>query len=200
MRRALASVLVLATAACAQAPVRMPAAEASELLARFAAGSGRADVCTAEGRAVLRGAVRAYGAEMSANGVAWPMIPALGGDPDALSSVDVSVLVATAAGFVETSDFHGPARRMARQLSFAQWPEVRGMRGAADVACAEVVSLQQAAARLVFETQRLDQMADRGGSGRSADRLRRQHDRVERAHVQMQQSAAALQNRMDQAG
>ncbi len=55
MRRAFASVLALTAAACAPQPVRMPAAEASELLARFAAGSGQAEICTNEGRAMLRG-------------------------------------------------------------------------------------------------------------------------------------------------
>lgn len=198
MRWALASVLALTAAACAPQPVRMPAAEASELLARFAAGSGRADVCTTEGRAVLRGAVRAYGAEMRANGVAWPMIPAFGGDPDAVSAVDVSVLIATAAGFVETSDFQGPARGMVSHLQFAQWPEIRGMRTAAGVACDEVMALQQAAARFVVESERFREMAEgaqRGGAA-LAERLQRQSDRVERAQAQMQTMAAEVQARM----
>jgi hypothetical protein len=203
MRRALASVLVLATAACAQAPVRMPAAEASELLARFAAGSGSADVCTDEGRAVLRGAVRAYSAEMQANGVAWPMIPAIGGDPNALSTIDVSVLIAFAAGFVDASDFHGQARQLAGRLSFAQWPEIRSMRQAARVACPDVVLLQQAAAQFVLESERLRELAERAENARNgqrvAERLRRQSVRVERAQVQMQSMAAVVQARMSEA-
>ncbi len=181
----------------------MPAAEASELLARFAAGSGRADVCTTEGRAVLRGAVRAYGAEMSANGVAWPMIPSFGGDPDAVSAVDVSVLIATAAGFVEASDFHGPARGMVNHLAFAQWPEIRGMREAARVACDEVVELQQAAARFVMESERFRELAERAqhrGGAALAERLQRQSARVERAQAQMQTMAAEVQARMNAAG
>lgn len=199
MRRALASVLALTAAACAPKPVRMPAAEASELLARFAAGSGRADICSSEGRAVLRGAVRAYGAEMRANGVAWPMIPAFGGDPDSVSAVDVSVLIATAAGFVEASDFQGPARGMVSHLQFAQWPEIRGMRTAAGVACDEVVALQQAAARFVVESERFREMAERAqrrGGAALAERLERQSDRVERAQAQMQTMAAEVQARM----
>jgi hypothetical protein len=204
MRRALASVLVLATAACAQAPVRMPATEASELLARFAAGSGSVDVCTDEGRAVLRGAVRAYSAEMQANGVAWPMIPAMGGDPNALSNIDVSVLIAFAAGFVDASDFHGQARQLVGRLSFAQWPEIRSMRQAARVACPDVVQLQQAAAQFVLESERLAEMAVRAENARNgarvADRLQRQSVRVERAQVRMQTMAAVLQTRMDAAG
>jgi hypothetical protein len=201
MRQALASVLVLAMAACAPQPVRMPAAEASELLARFAAGSGSADICTAEGRAVLRGAVRAYGAEMRANGVAWPMIPAFGGDPDAVSSVDVSVLIATAAGFVEVSDFRGPARGMIDRANFAQWPEIRSMGQATRVACDEVIALQQAAARFLVESERLREMAERAQRrGGEAERLQRQSERVERAQAQMQTMAAEVQARMQAAG
>lgn len=182
----------------------MPAAEASELLARFAAGSGSADVCTDEGRAVLRGAVRAYSAEMQANGVAWPAIPGMGGGgPDAISSVDVSVLIASAAGFVDASDFSGPVRRLIGQLSFAQWPEIRSMRQAARVACPDVVQLQQAAAQFVVESERMRLMAERADNARNrqrvAERLQRQSVRVERAQVQMQTMAAVVQARMSEA-
>lgn len=152
---------------------------------------------------MLRGAVRAYSAEMQANGVAWPMIPTMGGDPNALSAIDVSVLVAFAAGFVEASDFQGRARRLAGQLSFAQWPEIRSMRQAARVACPDVVQLQQAAAQFVLESERLREMAERMENARNgqraADRLRRQSVRVERAQVQMQTMAAVVQARMSEA-
>lgn len=202
MRRALASVLALTVAACAQAPVRMPAAEASELLARFAAGSGSADVCTDQGRAVLRGAVRAYGAEMEANGVTWPTVPGMGDGANTLGAIDVSVLIAFTAGFVDASDFHGPARQLVGRLSFAQWPEIRSMRQAARVACPDVIQLQQAAARFVLESERLRDMADSAGSSRSQralERLQRQSVRVERAQVQMQTVAAVVEVRMDEA-
>jgi hypothetical protein len=180
----------------------MPAAHASELLELFAAGSsGTVDVCTPEGRATLRGAVRAYGAEMVANGVAWPSLPAVSDAPDQFNKVDVSVFVAFAAGFVEASDLNGQARQIARELSFAQWPELRDMRQAARVACPEVVALQQAAARAVLETERLRLMADGAPrSAEAADRLRRQHERTERAHLQMQQLAAQVQARLHASG
>jgi hypothetical protein len=137
---------------------------------------------------------------MQANGVAWPTIPAMGSDPNALSTVDVSVLIAFAAGFVEASDFQGQARQLVGRLSFAHWPEIRSMRQAARVACADVVQLQQAAAQFVFESERLRQMAERAegrSSVRTAERLHRQSVRVERAQVQMQTVAATVQARMD---
>jgi hypothetical protein len=140
---------------------------------------------------------------MQANGVAWPMIPAMGGDPNALSTIDVSVLIAFAAGFVEASDFHGQARQLAGRLSFAQWPEIRSMRQASRVACPDVVQLQQAAAQFVLESERFAEMTARAentrNQARAADRLRRQSMRVERAQVQMQTLAAVVQSRMSEA-
>jgi hypothetical protein len=198
MRWVFSLLLAVSLGACAPAPANMPATQASEVLARFAAGSMSANVCTPQGRAVLRGAVRSYGQEMSVNGVAWPMMPGFGAS-EALNSVDVSVLVAFAGGFVEASDLRGPARRFARHLTFAQWPELRSMRDATRVACDEVLSLQQAAARVVIETERLRQMTEFAGGALNGDRVERQHERVERAHVAMQQIAAQVQARMDAA-
>jgi hypothetical protein len=204
MRRVIAGLLILATGACGPARVNMAATDASELLARFAAGSAPADVCTPEGRAVLRGAVRAYGAAMELNGVAWPVAPEFDGEArQTVNSVDISVLVAFAAGFVETSDFHGRARGMVTQLSFAQWPEIGGMRRAARVACPEVVELQQAAARVVVEAQRYAQLSARAererGSRAAVDHVRRQGVRLQRAQTQMQTIAAVVQARMEAA-
>lgn len=186
MLRALVLTLLAAVSACGPAPAVMPATRASEVLERFAAGMG-GDVCTPSGRAELRGAVRAYGAAMNANGVDWPAIREPNG-------VDASVLIAFSAGFIEASDFRGPARTALRQLAFANWPELRGMRQAARVACTEVVALQRAAARVLMETERLNQMADA-----RPERLIRQRLRVERAHAQMQQHAALVSARVDAA-
>jgi hypothetical protein len=186
MLRAFVLTLLAAVSACGPAPALMPATRASEVLERFAAGMG-GDVCTPSGRAELRGAVRAYGAAMNANGVAWPAT-------EQSNSVDASVLVAFSAGFVEASDFHGTARAALQQLAFASWPEVRGMRRAARIACTEVVALQRAAARVVMETERLSQMANA-----RPERLARQRQRVEHAHAQMQQQAALVSARVDAA-
>lgn len=181
----------MAACACAPAPARVSADQAGELLARFAAGAAATpfDVCTPHGRAMLRGAVRAYGAELNTNGVAWPALPGANDAGAELGSVDASVLVAFAAGFVEASDFHGRARALAGHLAMRQWPEVRGMREAADVACNDVAELQQATARLVMEMARFDSMS-MGDAARDSERLTRQQARVERARRQMQQAAA----------
>ncbi|PZO47300.1 MAG: hypothetical protein DCF16_17900 [Alphaproteobacteria bacterium] len=189
-----ASILAVLTAAsaCGPAPVAMPATRASELLERFAAGAADADVCTPGGRALLRGAVRAYGAAMDASGVAWPSVPVREETPDRLGAVDISVLIAFAAGFVEASDFRGASRAALAQLSFAHWPEMRRMRAGARVACAEVVALQTAAARVVMEMERLRFVE-------GADRVRRQQARLERAQVQMQAAAAMLEARLEAA-
>jgi hypothetical protein len=182
--------MALAACACAPAPRPMAATEASEILAQFAAGAAPVDICAPQGRALLRGAVRAYGAEMQRAGVAWPASPALGVDPDDMGSVDAAVLTASWAGLIEPSDLRGPARR----LSFDDWPELRGLRHAGRVACAEAARLQQAAARFVLEAERYQAVAERAARDpAAAERVDRQALRLQRAQAQMRMAAAGLE-------
>lgn len=203
MKQGLIMALAAAACACAPAPVEMPAAQASEVLNLFAAGRGPANVCSADGRALLRGAVRAYAREMGQAGVAWPVVPGDAGESENVTAVDMSVMIAFAAGFVKTDDLPPPARRGALQLTFDEWPEIRRMRAAARVACEDVVALQQAAARYLVEQARMADMAGRaksnGQRAESAERLHRQSVRVARAQEQMHDMAAALQARMEEA-
>jgi len=176
--------------ACAPAPAPMAASEASEHLARFAAGEVDAHVCTAEGRGLLRSAVRGYGAELARAGVAWPSLP--GVSEEAPNSVDAAVLVAFAAGLLEQSDFQGAARRMVGQTSLAEWPQLRTMRVAARVACGRVMELQHAASQFVLEMTHYQRMAahvNRADPGR----LARQEARMQRARRQMEQVAAFVE-------
>lgn len=199
--------LVLAAAAalsaCAPAPVQMPAAQASEVLNLFAAGQGPANVCSADGRALLRGAVRAYGREMNRSGVVWPMAPGAAAQSQSVTAMEVSVMIAFAAGFVQASDLQQPTRDFMSQLTLSRWPEIQGMRHAARVACAEVQALQQAASRFVIEQARMTDMVQRARhrsqGAETAERLRRQSVRVARAQERMHDSAAILQARMSAA-
>jgi hypothetical protein len=193
-------VLALAAAlcACAPAPVQMPAAQASEVLNLFASGRGPANVCSADGRALLRGAVRAYSTEMERSGVAWPTIPDVSGGAENVTHVDVSVMIAFAAGFVKSSDFRGAPRLFMNQITFAHWPEIRSIRLAARDACEEVAALQQAAAAVVIENQRMQNISHREQRGRSdMERMRRQVVRLQRAQERMEASAAAVKARME---
>src|SRR5512134_1117443 len=54
MKRGLILAFAAALSACAPAPVQMPAAQASEVLNLFAVGRGPANLCSADGRALLR--------------------------------------------------------------------------------------------------------------------------------------------------
>ncbi|ANP47615.1 hypothetical protein [Candidatus Viadribacter manganicus] len=204
MKRGLAFALVAALGACAPSPVEMPAARAAEVLNLFAAGAGPANICSRDGRLLLRGAVQAYSREMQQAGVAWPVIPGTAAETDDVTSVDISVMIAFAAGFVETNDFQNPARGMLSHLTFTQWPEIQSIRSAARDACADVQALQQAASRFVIEQTRLAQMTHvvnvRNQGRETAERLRRQSVRVERAHTQMREMAAVLEARMRGAG
>jgi hypothetical protein len=177
------------TAACAPSPTPMAPTQASELLAQFAAGATPADICTPQGRALLRGAVRAYGAEMFAAGVTWPA--SLAANPDDVSAVDVAVQVAHAAGFVEASDF-----RRARDAgwSFDSAPELAIVRDTARIACAEAAALQQAAVRLLLESARYQELARRAETdAQAAQRLELQHRLMQRAQSQFETAAAGVQ-------
>lgn len=165
----------------------------------FAAGRGPADICSADGRALLRGAVRAYSAEMRRSGVAWPTIPGVSGESEPITHVDVSVMIAFAAGFVKANDFRSAPRMFMDQLALGQWPEIRSMRLAAREACEEVAALQQAAASYVLETARYEEMTERARADRgAAERLRRQTVRLQRAEERMQESAAMVEARMEE--
>jgi hypothetical protein len=180
MLRVMAVAVGVLACACAPAPVpaSMAASEASEHLERFAAGAADGDVCTPQGRALLRGAVRAYGAELASAGVAWPALPS--GDEE-LRNMDVAVVVAFAAGLVEASDFPDASRRAVEQFALAQWPQFRPTRAAARLACTQVVELQRTALRLVEEMERYERMSSRA----EPERLRLQQERLQNAQAQL---------------
>jgi hypothetical protein len=180
MKQGLIMALAAAAGACAPAPVEMPAAQASEVLNLFAAGRGPASVCSADGRALLRS-----------------------GEAGNVTTVDGSVAIAFAAGFVKAGDLPVPARHIMTQLTFDEWPEITRMRAAARVACQDVVALQQAAAHYLVERARMADMAG-GAKGvglraESAERLQRQSVRVARAEMQMNDMAAIVEARMEEA-
>lgn len=164
----------------------MAASQASELLERFAAGSAPMDVCTPAGRALLRGAVRSYGEAMAYAGVTWPLVPGPGVDPASLKRMDIAVMIAFGAGFVDGSDFRGRARPLIGRMTLTQWPEIRDMRTAARTSCAQVVAVQQAAARFVIESERYEGM--RADNDEAAER---QALLLEHARREMETQAAS---------
>lgn len=174
--------------ACAPSP--MPAARASEVLELFAAGDGPADICSAQGRALLRSAVRAYSTEMRRSGVSWPALP---GQSEALRAVDASVLIAVAAGFVQASDIRNPSRRFIGAFPLAERPEIALMQSAGRAACDEVRALQRAAARFVLERQVYHVAA---AQGLNPERV---EARLARAEAALRFSAAALEARLRRA-
>ncbi len=137
---------------------------------------------------------------MQQSGVSWPIIPDEAGEAGSVTSVDISVMIAFAAGFVKTNDFQHPVRGMLAHLTILQWPEIQNIRSAARVACDDVQRLQQAASRFVVEQSRLAQMAHnvrvRNQGRETSERLRRQAVRVQRAQEQMQEMAAIVEARM----
>lgn len=166
MLRGLILASCLAASACAPGPAPMAATEASEVLARFAGGAAPANVCTPEGRSLLRGAVRAYGRAMALAGETWPRAV---DDGAGVASVDAMVMVAAASGVIEPSDL-----RVAPTLEFMpiqNWPAPNTFRRAATVACGELMALQDAAARYVREHARYLTLSARAERGDARARL-----------------------------
>ena len=179
MLRVMALAVGVLACACAPGPQPMAASEASEHLERFAAGASAGEVCTPQGRATLRGAVRAYGAELAQAGVAWPALPE--GDGAAMRSTDVAVALAFAGGFVEASDLQRASRGMVSRFASAQWPQLHGMRAAARLACAQMVELQAAASRVAVEMERFQRVSMRSDPARVA----LQRERLANAEAQL---------------
>lgn len=189
MARGFWIVAALLACACTPAPVSMSAGEASERLAQFAAGPAPDMVCTPQGRALLRGAVRAYSAAMAQAGVEWPAEP--GAEGEALRSVDAAVSIAFASGVVDASDFR--SRGSVERIAAAYWPQITDMRPAARFACGHVVEMQRTASQLVSEIERAQRLAAQVARGAAnAERLRRQQERLARVQADLNALASAV--------
>jgi hypothetical protein len=193
MLRVTALAVGMLASACSPPPAPMAASEASEHLERFAAGAAADDVCTPQGRALLRGAVRSYGAALAQAGVAWPALP--DGASETPRSIDVAVTIAFASGLVDASDFQANARRAVSRFALTHWPQLRDMRSAAHVACAQVIELQQAAWRLTQEMERYRRISTRP----DPERLLRQQERLANAQAQLEALADAVEREIAEA-
>lgn len=182
MLRVMALAAGVLVCACAPAPQPMAASEASEHLERFAAGTSTGEVCTPQGRALLRGAVRSYGAELARAGVDWPALPK--NDGEGLRGTDLAVTVAFAAGIIEASDLQGAVRGGVSRFALTQWPQFRNIRAAARMACVQVLELQQAASHVAAEMERYQRLTMR--AERDPARLRRQQERLANAQAQLE--------------
>jgi hypothetical protein len=191
--------MLAAAALTACAPAPMAAGDASAFLARFAAGEAPSDVCTRDGRVELRRAVRAYGAEMEANGAVWPAFVPEGEGDAGRSSMDTSVLIALAAGFIERSDLIGAARQDAEQIAREHLMDILNLRRAVSVACEEVAEVQRTAAAYMSELTRQQTLeAHARRNGESARHMaRRNRERVRRAEGEMRIALLAVQARID---
>jgi hypothetical protein len=197
MRHAIFAAAALALAGCGPAP--MNALEAAQVLEAFTAGAGP-DVCAPGGRGQLRGAVRAYGEAMTENGAEWPALAAHEEEQQALSSVEVSVMISFAAGFVHATDLPRAARGRAQMLVLEHLPHMMRMRRVGVEHCAEVVSMQRAASRYMLEMERMKhavESARRNGGEGAVAQLLHQNAVIRRAQEDMEIAAAAIQARMD---
>lgn len=194
------AILALSALAVACAPVSMSATDAAMVLEAFTAGAPEAvDVCKAEGRNQLRGAVRAYGEAMHENGQDWPALVEPDERQEPMSAMEITVLIAFAAGFVQASDLQQPARGRAQRLAFAHLPHMIELRGVAMDACPDVVAMQRAASRYMLEMERyahVVESARRNGGEAAVGRILSQNAVLKRAQEDMERAAALIQARM----
>lgn len=163
----------------------MPASEAGAWLEHFAASASPENICTPEGRATLRGAVRAYGQAMAEGGEVWPNVSDT--DANSITAVEASVLTAARSGLVELSDLIGPARAMADEL--APVPALPNVQEMTDAACGDLVQLQQTAVRLILERERYKILAERAArqlDERATEQLSRQAERLQRSMTEIE--------------
>lgn len=182
----------------------MSAGDAALVLEAFTAGApDAADVCAPAGRDQLRLAVRTYGATMAENGQDWPAVAEPDARQEQMSAVEVAVVIAFAAGFVQGSDLLQPARGRAQRLAFAHLPHMIKLRGVAMDACPDVVAMQRAASRYMLEMERYADViasARRNGGEAAVGRILSQNAVLKRAEEDMQHAAALIQARMDEGG
>lgn len=149
MRRLATSVVALVWAgACSPAP-SLSVEDARTIVDDVGRGAARVDVCTEEGRATYRAAVRVYSAEQAAQGKVWPnVMAALSGD-HTMDGGEAAVMGAIIAGYVRASDLAGDAGRVSQMLNMSiNLNDQRNLfRNGMRDACAEVMELQQLVAR-----------------------------------------------------
>jgi hypothetical protein len=197
--------VLLACALVACAPVGPPltAEEAQTTLADFARGRAPADVCTPEGRALLRSAVRTHSKAQADAGVAWPDMSRLMNDDSAsFDNLDAFVIASVAAGFIEPSDLQGPARTISGFFQASYGAEFGDLRRSAQHACTEVFELHQIAARAAVEERRYAQARERAAR-RGPHEVReidaRYGPRLERLARDFQRRSAALERKLESA-
>ena len=203
MRRVTTSVLVMAWAACGCSPApSLTIEEAQAIVADVGRGASRIDICTDEGRATFRAAVRAYFAAQLEQGEVWPnAMGALGGEhtPDA---GEVAVMGAMIAGYVNASDLSGDAQRFARMMNMSiNLNDQRHLfRDGMAEACAEVMELQQLLARGQIDAEQAERRAmraeERGDEARAAEIRRSLYERAQRTRDDVARLSQAIEARI----
>ena len=199
MKSILAAGAALTLAACGAAPEPMRASEAAASLAQFAAVETPSYLGTREGREALRSAVRAHGREMRVNGLVWPRFDPDPGRP--AGAMDLAVLIAFSAGFVERDDLMRAAQRSAEQVARDHLSEIAHLRDASRRACAEAAEAQRTAViymAAVEQQQALGVFAERNG-GAAYDLARVHYEAVRRAERQMRLALHDVQARLERA-
>jgi hypothetical protein len=196
-----AAMLAVVLAACGPAAPSLTAEEAHAVLEDFARGHAPADVCTPEGRSLLRSAVRTYGKAQEDLGVEWPDVVGIMTDEQGtIAEIDALAIGALAGGFIEPSDLRGPAQTLSRIIGAVHHPAIADVQRAVRHACSEVFARQQAVARAAIEEKRYQQAvnsAERFGEHRVRDVRRRYAPRLARIGREVERLTAAVERKLE---
>jgi hypothetical protein len=139
---------LLIAASCAPALPATSAEEARDLIQGMSRGGAPVDVCTADGQARFRSAVRAHAQAKHEAGEAWPNFEGLE-EGERVGADAVVVAIAFSAGQIEASDLQGPARWQVQRWSLNSWPQIAQLRSHSGDVCREVVAVRRAGVRYV---------------------------------------------------
>ncbi|MEZ5961489.1 MAG: hypothetical protein R3C30_13860 [Hyphomonadaceae bacterium] len=149
LQRLGASLLVLSAAACAPALPSMSAEEANTLIQGMSRGGAPVDVCTSEGQALFRSAVRTHARAMHDAGEAWPNFEGLE-EGDEVGADAVVVALGLTAGHIEPGDLQGEARGQVQRWALNAWPQLLQVRAHSAEVCNEMVAVRRAGVRFVI--------------------------------------------------
>jgi hypothetical protein len=196
LRTSLICASLAALVACDSAP-RMTETEARSALRRLA--SDHRAVCSADGRAQLRQAARAYSNAMKQKGELWPSVNVFLEEGEPYAQMEILVIGAMMYGLLTPSDLGGDAPRIRRAVNDVLPAgfklETYNIRDSQ--ACGEVFDAFEDVTRTAVDQARLDRQIQRAARRGDHDRLSRLAERRGRLVRRMEKACADLREALE---
>jgi hypothetical protein len=140
--------LLLAAAACAPALPQVSTDDARDMIRRMNEGAAPVDVCTPEGAALFRSAVRTHAKAMHDAGETWPNFEGLE-DGDEVGPDAVVVALGFSSGHIQAGDLQGEGRWQVQRWALHAWPQLTQLRSLSSQVCPEIVAVRRAGVRYI---------------------------------------------------